>query len=213
MKTSDMESNFDLFDHSICKNDLLIIGCIRQWKKDTNVLRDLHYVDDITSIIIEWYQRIYSIKYTIFELDKLKVGDKFDYRDEVGRFVLATIADKSESKLKIHFIGWSTKWDTWCDYKNEVQKFAKAETISKRPAHRFKKLKKGDYVDVNPTNRHPGWKCGEIRRVDKHPITQTLISGQIQMLYEHNDKNYLYWAHADDRSEIAEFTTMTGIFK
>ena len=59
-------------------------------------------------------------------------------------------------------------------------------------------MKKGDYVDINPIHRHPGWKCGEIRRLDQK-------SGQVQVVYESMDKNYLYWAHLDDEAQIAEF--------
>merc|ERR1712013_964553 len=74
---------------------------------------------------------------------------------------------------------------------------------SKRQSHRFHDLKKGDYVDLNPSQRHPGWKCGEIRRLDQK-------SGQVQVVYESMDKNYLYWAHLDNEQEIAEFTSKSG---
>ena len=84
-----------------------------------------------------------------------------------------------------------------------MHRFAKVGTISKRPAHRFKDLKKGDFIDLNPTNRHPGWRVGEIRRLDPK-------SGQVQVVYEHQDKNFLYWAHLDNKEEIAEFTSKSG---
>ena len=134
---------------------------------------------------------------------KLKIHDKLDHRDQVGRFVYATVSEKQGSNLKIHYDGWSRKWDTWSDFQKEIHRFAKAGSISKRPAHRFKQLKKGDYVDINPTQRHPGWKCGEIRRLDQK-------SGQVQVVYESADKNYLYWAHLDHKEEIAEFTSKSG---
>ena len=134
---------------------------------------------------------------------KLKVHDKIDHRDQVGRFVYATVSEKQGTNLKIHYDGWSRKWDTWSDFQKEIHRFAKAGSISKRPAHRFKQLKKGDYVDINPTQRHPGWKCGEIRRLDQK-------SGQVQVVYESADKNYLYWAHLDNKHEIAEFTSRSG---
>merc|ERR1712176_1085998 len=47
-------------------------------------------------------------------------------------------------------------------------------------------------------------KCGEIRRLDQK-------SGQVQVVYECAEKNYLYWAHLDNKSEIAEFPTMSGL--
>ena len=89
------------------------------------------------------------------------------------------------------------------DFSQEIHRFAVAGSISKRPAHRFEYLKKGDYIDINPIHRHPGWKHGEIRRLDKK-------SGQIQVVYESMDKNYLCWGHLDDAEAIAEFTTKAG---
>merc|ERR1712228_305513 len=140
---------------------------------------------------------------TLNQANKLKVNDKIDHRDRVGRFVFGTIIDKQGSNLKIHHDGWSKKWDEWCDYTKELHRVAAAGSISKRPAHRFKNLKKKDYVDVNPL-RHPGWKCGEIRRLDEK-------SGQVQVVYECAEKNYLYWVHLDNANEIAEFPTMSGL--
>eukprot|EP00483_Globobulimina_turgida_P000629 UN00629 len=140
---------------------------------------------------------------TLLEADKLRVNDKIDHRDGVGRFVYATILEKQHTHLKIHYNGWSRKWDTWSDYEKELHRFAKPGTISKRPSHRFRYLKEGDYVDINPIQRHPGWKWGVIRRLDDK-------SGQVNVVYDSADKNYLYWAHLDNKSEIAEFTRMAG---
>eukprot|EP01084_Bolivina_argentea_P060614 110727_1 len=137
---------------------------------------------------------------TLSEANTLKVKDKVDHRDRVGRYVLGTIVEKSGTNIKIHYNGWSRKWDEWCNYSNnhELNRLAKPTTISKRPAHRFKPIRKGDYIDINPTMRHPGWTGGKIRRLDKH-------SGQVQIVYE-VDKRYLYWAHLDDEKEIAAFS-------
>jgi len=140
---------------------------------------------------------------TLQDAFKLKIHDKIDHRDQVGRFVFATVSEKQGTNLKIHYDGWSRKWDTWSDFGGEIHRFAAPGSISKRPAHRFEHLKKGDYVDINPTQRHPGWKCGEIRRLDQK-------SGQVQVVYESMDKNYLYWAHLDNTAEIAEFTSQSG---
>ena len=97
------------------------------------------------------------------EAFKLKVNDKIDHRDQLGRFASATVTDKRGSKLKIHYDGWSQKWDVWSDWKQEIHLFAARGSISERPAHRMSHLKKGDYGDVNPSIRHSGWKAAEIR--------------------------------------------------
>eukprot|EP01083_Nonionella_stella_P264650 897478_1 len=44
---------------------------------------------------------------------KLAVHEKIDHRDQVGRVVFATVIEKKGSHLKIHYDGWSRKWDTW----------------------------------------------------------------------------------------------------
>ena len=98
------------------------------------------------------------------EACELKVNDKIDHRDQVGRFVSSTISEKNGSNLKIHYDGWRAKWDVWSDYKQELYRFAVAGSISKRPRHRFLDLKIGDFVLINPRRKHPGWKNGEIRR-------------------------------------------------
>eukprot|EP00483_Globobulimina_turgida_P003085 UN03090 len=112
---------------------------------------------------------------TLTEADQLQTHNKIDHRDQVGRFVYGTIAEKRGTNLKIHYDGWSRKWDTWSDYAREIHRFARAGSISSRPAHRFLGLKKSDYVDINPTQRHPGWTTGEIRRLDRK-------SGQVQVI-------------------------------
>jgi len=74
-------------------------------------------------------------------------------------------------------------------------------------AHRFENLKNGDFVDINPLLAHPGWKCGEIRRLDGK-------SGQVLVAYAHEEKErktHRYWAHLDDTAEIAEFSTWSAL--
>ena len=136
----------------------------------------------------------------IQDFSKLKVDDMIDHQDTMGRFLYAKIIDMREigSKFKIHYDGWSSKWDIWSDYENFPEKFAIAGSISKRPAHRFKELKVGDYVDINPLRTHPGWKPGKIRSLHK-------TSGQCHICYKHGDKLLYYWAHLDDAEQIAEF--------
>ena len=132
---------------------------------------------------------------------QLKVNDKIDHRDEVGRFVYATVSQKQGTNLMIHYDGWSKEWDTWSDFQKEIHRFAKAGSISRRPAHRFKELKKGDYIDINPEyGIHTGWKCAEIQRFDQN-------SGQVQVVYVYGYRDCLYWAHLDNEHEIAEFAS------
>eukprot|EP01083_Nonionella_stella_P135522 412243_1 len=129
----------------------------------------------------------------------LGVGDKIDHRDTVDRFLLATVMAKNDTKLRICYDGWSAKWDIWSDFSVELHRFAKPCSISTRRAHRLKHLKKDDWVDINPQTRDPspGWTHGEIRRLDK---------GQVQVCYEFNARDYLYWTHLDNEEELREVT-------
>ncbi len=84
--------------------------------------------------------------------------------------------------MKIHYEGWNSKWDTWCDYKSETHRFAAPRSISRKPNTRFRDLKILDYVDINPIQRHRGWRVGQIRRMDKY-------SGQAQMCIRKMDRS------------------------
>ena len=139
---------------------------------------------------------------TLEQASNLKVHDEIYHRDQVGRFLYATVSEKQGTNLKIRYVGWSRKWDTWSDFNAEIHRFAVAGSISKRRAHRFEHFKKGDKIDINPQS-HPGWKCGEIRKLDQK-------SGHVQVVFESMNKNYLYWAHLDNEAEIAEFTSKSG---
>eukprot|EP01083_Nonionella_stella_P315613 1140538_1 len=136
---------------------------------------------------------------TIKQASELKIHDCFDHRDAVGRMVHAQVVDKQGTLLKVHYMGWSRKWDCWCDYSQNIHRFANEKSISTRKRHRLYGLAKYDYVELNPMRRHPGWKLAEIRRMDKQ-------SGQIQCVYQMNETNYLYWSHFDDIHEVRPFT-------
>ena len=136
------------------------------------------------------------------EAMKLRVGDKIDYRDQVGRFLHAIIIQKNGTNLKVRYDGLSEKWDSWSDFTKELFRFAAPRSISKRPAHRFKCIKLGSYIDVNPKQMHSGWKRGEVKRLHK-------TSGQVLIGYHNADeaKDCLNWAHLDDETEIAPYLT------
>eukprot|EP01084_Bolivina_argentea_P265489 450032_1 len=138
------------------------------------------------------------------DASKLKINDKIDHRDEVGRVVYSAVIDKKGTNIKIHYDKWSRKWDIWSDFSKELYRYAKPRSISKRLAHRFENIKKHDYIDINPIIKRPGWKKGQVRRIDDN-------SGQIQVVYEEKSLNeieyYKFWAHVDNTNEIANFTS------
>ena len=137
---------------------------------------------------------------TYNECNKLQIGDHVDVRDGVGRFLLATILQKEGSKIKVHFQGWDDKHDEWADFENEPHRFAAARSISRMPNTKLPDIKIRDYVDINPTQRHRGWRVGQIRRMDEY-------SGQAQIVYKDDGQEFLYWTHLNNPEEIAQFMT------
>ena len=48
------------------------------------------------------------------QMAELKVGDKIDHKDVTGKFCEAQIVEiRGDGSLKIHYIGWDSKWDVW----------------------------------------------------------------------------------------------------
>eukprot|EP01083_Nonionella_stella_P028071 77304_1 len=48
----------------------------------------------------------------------MRIEDSMPLRDQVGRFLFAAVTEK------IHYDGWSHKWDTWSDFCVELHLFA-----------------------------------------------------------------------------------------
>ena len=188
---------FEKFTNEELTN-LLIHGYIHSNDKDKQMLSDLINMIELfygTYFINGW------MTMTLKEVLMLNIGDRVDHRDDVGRFLLATIVEKQDTKFKIHYEGWSNKWDIWSDFREEIHRFAKAGAISRRPAQILKGVVKRHYVDINPVLRHPGWTVGEVRRVDKY-------SPQVQVVYRGgaDNKEFLYWTHVDNEDEMRKWT-------
>eukprot|EP01084_Bolivina_argentea_P113379 202075_1 len=169
-------------------NNIHIRNCLEQ---DPYIKEPNENIDFITNI------SQFPNHMTVKEANKIEIRDKIDHRDSVGRFVSATVIDKFGPNLQIHYNGWSAKFDVWSHFHKEPFRFAHENSISKRPAHRFKHLKVGDSVHINPTQIHPGWKCGKVTTFDTK-------SGQIQVVYKFLHQKCLYWAHLDNTNEIDE---------
>jgi hypothetical protein len=92
---------------------------------------------------------------TIHEAGQLKKGDTLDHRDDVGRFAMGTVVRKILRRVRIHYENWGSEWDVWSDYEKELHRFAKYQSISQRPPHRFQSLVVGAFLYFNPP-KHPG---------------------------------------------------------
>jgi len=143
----------------------------------------------------------------------LRVNDHIDHRDNVGRFATAMIVDVDtlRQRVKLHYIGWQSKWDLWCDVasmENQIR-FCVAGAVSTRLLHRreFVDMELKDlhvkcrlarywyhnHPDVDPAGDE--WRDAQIKREDKH-------SGQVQLVVRIGTKDYLWWVHLDSVDEV-----------
>merc|ERR1712228_825433 len=103
---------------------------------------------------------------------------------------------KNGSNLTININRYNHGFVT-SDFEKELHRFAKIGSISQRPSHRLKTLKKGDYVNINAMDGDRAWKHGKILQFD-------VKSGQIQVSYqiEDDNKEHHIWTHLDNMEEI-----------
>ena len=97
-------------------------------------------------------------------------------------------------------IGEPYQCKTWLNFENQYNKFAPAGSISKRRQHRYPSLRKRDYILINPTLTHPGWKLGKIMGTDRVCGSGNL--GQVYVRYKYDKQYWYYWTHLDDETEV-----------
>ena len=151
---------------------------------------------------------------TLSEVQSLRLFDAVDHRDSVGKFCTATIVEVDPSRdgmVKVHYDGYPDHHDIWCNVKQELFRFAKYRSISRRfqaqtdlytdprVLHRDR-LSVGDIVDINPMHTEYGGNLhrGIINQFDRK-------SDQIQVAFKPNmtSTDYvLYWSHIDNNDEL-----------
>ena len=149
----------------------------------------------------EEYQQSFM---TIEELRNLQELDELDHRDIVGRFVLSEIIETHHemNRVLIHYEGWSSRYDVWCDYVAEPHRFARANSISRLRTQRLNDLQVGDRVDLcrNPMDGNGRWRAAKIKRFDAD-------SSQVEVMYvkevrSDGIRGYRRWVHLDNVNEI-----------
>ena len=78
------------------------------------------------------------------ELRTLIIGDKFDHRNDHGRF----IDYKSKKMFHIHYIGHPDKYGRWVDYKQN--QFARYQSVSTRSATRLRNIHLNSFIAFKP---------------------------------------------------------------
>ena len=96
--------------------------------------------------------------------DHIQVGDIIDAKDSEGRWFDSRIVevekDRGPGEVKVHYNGWSERWDTWVDRKDE--------SIQPHLTHTddWRRLKVGDAVEMRSAGEKAFWHKGHVREVD-----------------------------------------------
>eukprot|EP01083_Nonionella_stella_P232356 819790_1 len=139
------------------------------------------------------------------QIDSIKVNDKIDHRNDQGKFTGAIVLNKEGTTLTLQYDDMNGAIVT--EHAQNVYKFGRYHTISKRKAHRHTNLIELDYIDINTSYNHGGWRYGEINELDD-------ISGQVQVGYLDDDDEYQeLWTHLDNEDEVAAVGTKCDVLQ
>lgn len=126
-----------------------------------------------------------SNTFTLEEASHLKIGDILDFADNFGKYCLAKVIEKSEYNLKMHFFGWESRFDKYSNYYVDHRRYAKAGSISMRPAHRFKDVTNLESNDIFEVYYHNFWKPARILAFDGR-------SGQINVQVSIHNRFHIF---------------------
>ena len=92
--------------------------------------------------------------------DNLSVGDVIDAKDSEGRWFDSRVVEVDRDRVKVHYNGWSWRWNTWVDRKDE--------SIQPHLTHTddWRRLEVGDELEVRAPGAKALWYKGCVREVD-----------------------------------------------
>jgi len=104
---------------------------------------------------------------------RLEVGDWVDAQDETGKWFESIVKEISDNAVKVHYLGWASKWDSWIQRhaRNEVPagvngKLNPPEPIWSKSTKWRQQLDEGATVEVRDTSSRaarPKWYKGKVR--------------------------------------------------
>ena len=103
--------------------------------------------------------------------DHIQVGDIIDAKDSEGRWFDSRIVevdkDRGPGEVKVHYNGWSERWDTWVDRKDE--------SIQPHLTHTddWRRLKVGDELEMRGPGEKALWFKRFVKEIDG---TRVLVS-------------------------------------
>ena len=100
--------------------------------------------------------------------ESMAVGDVIDAKDSEGRwFDSRIVAIDVGDRVRVHYNGWSSRWDSWCDRKDE--------SIQPHLTHTddWRRLRIGDELEMRGPGEKALWYKSFVKEVDG---TRVLIS-------------------------------------
>ena len=90
----------------------------------------------------------------------MAVGDVIDAKDSEGRWFDSRIVEVDRDRVKVHYNGWSSRWDSWVDRKDE--------SIQPHLTHTddWRRLKVGDALEMRGPGEKALWYKGVVKEVD-----------------------------------------------
>ena len=90
----------------------------------------------------------------------IRVGDVIDAKDSEGRWFDSRIVEVDRDRVKVHYNGWSSRWDSWVDRKDE--------SIQPHLTHTddWRRLKVGDALEMRGPGEKALWYKGVVKEVD-----------------------------------------------
>ncbi len=92
--------------------------------------------------------------------NNLSVGDVIDAKDSEGRWFDSRIVEVEGDRVMVHYNGWSHRWNSWVDRKDE--------SIQPHLTHTddWRRLEVGDELEVRAPGAKALWYKGCVREVD-----------------------------------------------
>jgi len=90
----------------------------------------------------------------------IKVGDAVDAKDSEGRWFDARVVEIEHEKVKVHFNGWSSRWDFWFLRDGEGLQPLLSQTDD------WRRLRVGDAVEMRNDGEKALWYEGRVRELE-----------------------------------------------
>jgi hypothetical protein len=92
--------------------------------------------------------------------ESMAVGDVIDAKDSEGRWFDSRIVAIEGDRVKVHYNGWSSRWDSWVDRNDE--------SIQPHLTHTddWRRLRVGDVLEIRGPGEKALWYKGFVKEVD-----------------------------------------------